>query len=213
MAPHDLRGGAQRLRNLAQSGDSRLTMEFLYVLCLFFLLSYRGTSRVAGPHSLQNESIMNAETNAIPIKLARLLKSSVEGCGRSQSEIARRAGLKRDRLRRSMSGEREATLSEALAILQACGNPSARMLVFLLLTGEEFALTYARSGLGDFLDEFLRLVPLEIAESLASDSEELRPRWARGTAKLLARTLHHHVAELSRRGDAIGEQFIAGSRI
>jgi len=156
---------------------------------------------------------MDADTNAIPMKLARLLKSSVEGCGRSQSEIARRAGLKRDRLRRSMSGEREATLSEVLAILQACGNPSDRMLVFLLLAGEEFALTYARSGLGDFLDEFLRLVPHEIAERLGADSEELRPRWARGTAKLLARTLHQHVAELSRRGDAIEEQFLTGSRI
>ncbi len=156
---------------------------------------------------------MNADTNAIPMKLARLLKSSVEGCGRSQSEIARRAGLKRDRLRRSMSGEREATLGEALAILQACGNPSDRTLVFLLLTGEEFALANARSGLGEFLDEFLRFAPIEIAESLASDAEELRPRWARGTAKLLARTLHQHVADLSRRGDAIGDQLTSGSRM
>lgn len=149
---------------------------------------------------------MNADLNAFPIKLARLLKSSVDGSGRSQSEIARLAGLKRDRLRRSMSGEREATLSEALAILQACGNPSDRTLVFLLLTGEEFALANAHSGLGEFLDEFLRFAPLEIAEILASDVDELRPRWARGTAKLLARTLHEHVTELSRRGDAIGER-------
>lgn len=152
---------------------------------------------------------MDANTNAIPMRIARLLKASVESSGRSQSEIARRAGLKRDRLRRSMSGEREATLNEALAILQACGNPSDRTLVFLLLTGEEFALANARSGLGEFLGEFLRLAPIEIAGCLQSNVEELRPRWAKGTAQLVARTLLQHVNELTRRGDAIGERLLS----
>lgn len=103
--------------------------------------------------------------------------------------------------------------SEALAILLACGHPSDRTLIFLLLTGEKFALANAHSGLSDFLGELLCYASIEIAKNLDLDAEDLRPRWLRGTAKLLARTFQQHVTELSWRGDAIGDHFAAGGRM
>ena len=52
---------------------------------------------------------------------------------------------------------------------------------------------------------------VEIAEQLGEDMSELRPRWAKGTAKMLARTLSQHIADLNRRGDAIGDRLVTGS--
>ena len=60
-----------------------------------------------------------------------------------------------------------------------------------------------------FLGELLRLAPAEIVAELGDGFDDLKPRWALGTAKMLARALSQHVAELNRRGDAIGERFAA----
>lgn len=139
-------------------------------------------------------------------RTARLLECAVAECGRSQSEIARRAGLKRDTLRRSLSGARAVTLPEVLAILDAAKLPGEQTLLFMLLAGEEFALERSGTSAAEFLVEFLRRVPLEVVEHLGDEFNELRPRWALGTAKMLARTLSQHVADLNRRGEAIGDR-------
>jgi transcriptional regulator with XRE-family HTH domain len=142
--------------------------------------------------------------NNLPARVARLIARAVKESGKSYSEIARAAGMKRDSLRRSLSGGRPVTLDEVVLILEASDLASEETLLLLLLVGEDFAL--ARSGTGPalFLGKLFKHAPLEIIEQLGEDIDELRPRWAHGTAKLLARTLTQHIADLNRRGDAIG---------
>ena len=147
---------------------------------------------------------MTTSHNDLPARVARLIERAVKESGKSYSEIARLAGIKRDSLRRSLSGGRPVTLDEVVMILEASDLAGEETLLLLLLVGEDFAL--ARSGTGPalFLGELFKRAPLEIIEQLGEDIDDLRPRWARGTAKLLARTLTQHIADLNRRGDAIG---------
>jgi len=142
--------------------------------------------------------------NDLPVRVTRLIERAVKESGKSYSEIARVAGIKRDSLRRSLSGERPVTLDEAVLILEASDFAGEETLLLLLLVGEEFALARSGTGPAQFLGELFKRAPLEIIEQLGEDIDELRPRWAHGTAKLLARTLTQHIADLNRRGDAIG---------
>ena len=145
--------------------------------------------------------------NDLPVRITRLIGRAVKESGKSYSEIARLAGLKRDSLRRSLTGERPVTLDEVVLILEASDLAGEETLLLLLLVGEDFALARAGTGPAQFLGELFKRAPLEIVEQLGEDIDELRPRWAHGTAKLLARTLTQHIADLNRRGDAIGERF------
>lgn len=147
----------------------------------------------------------------LPARVARLLERAVRESGKTNSEIARLSGMKRDSLRRSLSGARSATLAETIAILDAAEHPGEETLLLLLLAGEDFALDHAGSGPAQFMGQFFKRAPIEIIEQLGEDIEELRPRWANGTAKLLARTLMQHVAELNRRGDSIGDRFASST--
>jgi antitoxin HigA-1 len=154
---------------------------------------------------------MDHSNSDLPARVARLLERAVRDSGKSNSEIARLAGIKRDSLRRTLDGVRPATLGEAITILDASDLSGEETLLLLMLVGEDFALARSGSGAAQFLGELFKRAPIEIVEQLGADIDELRPRWANGTAKLLARTLSQHVAELNRRGDAIGERF-AGSQ-
>lgn len=140
-------------------------------------------------------------------RVARLLERAVQESGKSHSEIARLAGVKRDSLRRSLIGERPVSLDEALMILEASDLAGEETLLLLMLAGEDFALAQSGSGPARFLGELFRRAPVEIVEQLGDNIDELRPRWATGTAKLLARTLAQHIADLNRRGDSIAERF------
>jgi antitoxin HigA-1 len=142
----------------------------------------------------------------LPARVARLLQRAAKECGKSNSEIARLAQMKRDSLRRSLSGESPVTLEETFMILEATEFAGEETLLLLMLAGEEFTLVHSGTGAARFLGELFRRAPGEIVEQLGDNIDELRPRWAVGTAKLLARTLTQHVADLNRRGDAIGER-------
>ncbi len=150
---------------------------------------------------------MDHPCHDLHLRIARLLERAVSDSGKSQSEIARLAGIKRDTLHRSMSGRRLVPLVEVVRILDAAGLSGVQTLLFMLLTGEDFALTRSGTAAAEFLCELFRRAPTEILEQLGENAEELRPRWAHGTAKLLARTLAQHIADLNRRGDAIGERY------
>lgn len=139
-------------------------------------------------------------------RVARLLAMAVRESGLSTAQIARQAGLKWDTVRRTLDAKRAATVPEIVAILEAAGYQGDETLRLMLLVDGNFALTRAGSDAACFLGELLRIVPAEIVEQLGEDIDELRPRWAKGTAKMLARTLSHHIADLNRRGDAIGER-------
>ena len=144
--------------------------------------------------------------NDLPSRVARLIERAVTESGKSYSEIARVAGIKRDSLRRSLSVGRPVTLYEAVMILEACDLAGEETLLLLLLVGEDFALARSGTGAAQFLGELFKRAPLEIVQALGENIDELRPRWANGTAKLLARTLSQHIIDLNRRGDAIGER-------
>lgn len=149
---------------------------------------------------------MDAGQPSLHLRIARLLTLAVRESGQSTAQIARKAELKWDTVRRTLDGKRAATIPEIVAILAAAGFPGDETLRLMLLLGEDFALTRAGSDVARFLGEFLQRAPMEIVTQLGDDVDELRPRWANGTAKMLARTLSQHVAELNRRGEAIGER-------
>lgn len=144
--------------------------------------------------------------HSLESRITRLLAQAVEQSGKPVAEIAQKAGLKRDTVRRSLSGNRNASLAEAVAILDAAGLPGEQAVFLMLIAGDEFALARSGSTLAEFLELLFRCAPNEICDQLGPDVNELRPRWAGGTAALLARTLAQHVGELARRGDAIGER-------
>lgn len=75
-----------------------------------------------------------------------MIERADKDSGKSQSEIARLAGTKRDSLRRSLSGGRTVTYDEVVMILEAPDLVGEETLLLLLLDGEDFAL--ARSGTG-----------------------------------------------------------------
>ena len=150
---------------------------------------------------------MTVSHTDLPTRVARLLERAVKECGKSNSEIARIAGIKRDSLRRSLSGGRNVTLHEVVMILEASDLAGEETLLLLMLAGEDFALAQSGTRPARFMGELFKRAPIEIVEQLGENIDELQPRWASGTAKLLARTLTQHIADLNRRGDAIGERF------
>ena len=152
---------------------------------------------------------MRCSNPSLTENIQRLLTNAVIASDRTTSEIARRAGMKRDSLRRSLANDRPVTLDEVVRILDASGYTGEDTLMLALLVGNDFALTRSGTSSARFLGELLRLAPAEIVAELGEGFEDLKPRWALGTAKMLARALSQHVAELNRRGDAIGERFAA----
>ena len=172
---------------------------------MFFLLSYKQHPPLAQERLMRNETSVHAD-HPLEIRIVRLLAQAVEQSGKPIAEIARVAGMKRDTVRRSLAGDRNATLSEAVMILDAAGLTGEQALFLMLVAGDEFSLAWAGGTLAEFLENLFRRVPGEICDQLGDNVHELRPRWAAGTAALLVRTLAQHVAELARRGDAIGER-------
>lgn len=149
---------------------------------------------------------MDVEQPILHFRVARLLTLAVRESGQATAQIARRAHLKWDTVRRTLDGKRAATIPEIVAILEAAGYQGDETLRLMLLVDDNFALTHVGDDAARFICELLQKVPAEIVEHLGDDIVELRPRWANGTAKLLAKTLSQHVADLNRRGDAIGER-------
>jgi hypothetical protein len=106
---------------------------------------------------------------------------------------------------RTLRGTRDVTAGEAIRILDASGAPPRATLVLALAGSEELALSWMHSQAGRFLEELLARLPSALASELGDNLTEVKPRWATGTAKLVARLLADHVAEAARRDAAIGE--------
>ena len=102
-------------------------------------------------------------------------------------------------MRRILTGERAATLAEASRILDACGVDPKLALVLFILTDADQALHWTDSEIGDFLGNFFAALPSAMTCELGSRLQEVRPRWAKGTAKRLARLLSDHIDDLERR--------------
>jgi len=132
-------------------------------------------------------------------RLARTLAYAVAHAGKPRHRIASSAGMHRETLLRVTRGERPIGLDEASSILAACG-ASPRATMILALTGEEeLAREWMCSEMGEFLEGFLASLPGELDAALGERIGDLRPRWAVGTSRLVARMLAKHVEDYASR--------------
>lgn len=136
-------------------------------------------------------------------RLARTLAYAVEHAGKPRHRIASAAGMHRETLLRVTRGERPIGLDEASRIFLACGAfPKATTV--LALTGDEaLARDWMCSEMGAFLEDFLTALPGELETALGERTCDLRPRWAVGTSRLMARTLARHVEEYANRDPSV----------
>jgi DNA-binding phage protein len=139
-----------------------------------------------------------------PAPITRLLAQAVTNSGRSRREVARGAGMHKDVLSRTLNGVREPTIGEALAILRAIDLAPEQTLALALTAGEDAAIELMQTELAQFVGDLFCQVPQAIADQLGERIAEIRPRWARGTAKRIARLLSDHIAELARHDAAFG---------
>ena len=137
--------------------------------------------------------------------LARVLTEAVNSSGRPRRDIARDCNLHKNSFLRALRGTRDVTADEAIRILDASGAPPKATLVLTLTGGEDLALSWMHSQAGQFFEELLVRLPSALMSELGDNLIEVKPRWANGTAKLVARLLADHVAEAARRDAAIGE--------
>jgi antitoxin HigA-1 len=136
-------------------------------------------------------------------RLAWTLARAVEGSARPRYEIARSAGLHKETLLRTLRGEKPISIGQAASILRACEVPANVVMALALAGHEELAAEWMHSEMGSFLDEFFVALPGSLRDALGDRVNELKPRWAHGAARMLAKTLTQHVADLDRRGDAL----------
>ena len=131
--------------------------------------------------------------------LARLLNAAVEASGRLRCDIARDAHIHKDALRRILTGKRSTSLGEASRILSASGVRAKQTLSLFILTDASQAAEWQDTKVGRFLEDFLTELPAALSSELADRLEDVRPRWAKGTAHRVARLLADHIDELERR--------------
>ncbi len=91
------------------------------------------------------------------------------------------------------------TLDEAARILEACGAPVRATLALVLAGHEALAAQWMHHEMGAFLEEFFSVLPGELHEALGDRIGDLRPRWAIGTSRLVARMLSKHIDEFADR--------------
>ena len=131
--------------------------------------------------------------------LASLLAANVTNSGKTRIEISRQASIHKDALRRILTGERAASLAEASRILNACEIDPKLALALFILTDADLASQWIDTEVGDFLGAFFTALPVALTCELGSRLQEVRPRWAKGTAQRLARLLSDHIDDLERR--------------
>ena len=141
--------------------------------------------------------------------LSSLLAANVSNSGKTRIEISRQTSIHKDALRRILTGERAATLAEASRILDACGVDPKLALFLFILTDADQALHWTDTEIGDFLGKFVAALPVAMTCELGSRLQEVRPRWATGTARRLARLLSDHIDDLERR-DALYIEDVSG---
>lgn len=132
-------------------------------------------------------------------ELACLLVAAVSSSGKTRGAIARDAGLHKDSFRRVLAGERSASLGEVSRILHATGaNPRTAIAIFLLNSADR-ASSWLDTDIGLFLEQFLEELPSALERVLGNQLQEVRPRWAKGTAQRVARLLSDHIEDLERK--------------
>lgn len=131
--------------------------------------------------------------------VARALTFAVEGAGKPRHQVAREAGMHRETLQRVMRGERPIAVDEAAQIFTTCGAYPKATLLLTMAGQEDLACQWMRNEMGEFLEEFLAVLPMHLDRTLGRRVADLRPRWANGTSQLVARMLSKHIDEFTDR--------------
>jgi antitoxin HigA-1 len=131
--------------------------------------------------------------------VARALSFAVEASGKPRHQVAREAGMHRETLRTVMRGERPIAVDEASHILTTCGAHPKATLLLTMAGHEDLACQWMRNEMGQFLEEFLAVLPMHLDRTLGRRVADLRPRWANGTSQLVARMLSKHIDEFTDR--------------
>ncbi|MBU6392935.1 MAG: transcriptional regulator [Sphingomonadales bacterium] len=139
------------------------------------------------------------QISAINARLARLLTAAVDRSGKSRREIARSAGMNKDTFLRILRGEKAISLDDAMRVLEATGLASNSALLLAILGHEDLAVEWLGEDAGAFLDQFLAALPVTMHETLGPRIADLRPRWAIGTSRLVARLLAKHIDDFAER--------------
>ena len=149
------------------------------------------------------------ETNGISeayIKagISTLLNQAASTSGRSQVRIASEAEIDRGTMRRILAGKREVTVSEALRILYGTGaSPHAHLLLYLA-ADQGRASSWLQTDLALFFEELVRHLPDALETHLGDHLHDVKPHWANGTAKRVARLLAGHMEDLARKDALLG---------
>jgi hypothetical protein len=139
--------------------------------------------------------------------VSKLLHEAASTSGRSQVCIARDAEIDRGTMRRILAGKREATVSEALRILYGTGaSPHAHLLLYLVADQDRASL-WMQTDLALFFEQLVRHLPDALEAQLGDHLHDVKPRWAKGTAKRVARLLAEHIDYLAQKDALLGDGF------
>lgn len=139
------------------------------------------------------------ERPGVDLVLARTLARAIDGSSKARRTIARETGLHKDALLGVIRGTRPVTTEEALRLLSASGVPPKGVLALVLAGHEDLASEWMHQDMGQFWDELFTALPATIAEALGEDLQEIRPRWAVGTSRLVAKLLADHIRDVVNR--------------
>lgn len=139
------------------------------------------------------------ERPGVDLVLARTLARAIDGSSKARRTIARETGLHKDALLGVIRGTRPVTTEEALRLLSASGVPPKGVLALALAGHENLASEWMHQDMGQFWDELFTALPATIAEALGEDLQEIRPRWAVGTSRLVAKLLADHIRDVVNR--------------
>lgn len=85
-------------------------------------------------------------------------------------------------------------------------SPHAHLL-FYLAADQEKASRWLQTDLALFFEKLVRYLPDVLETHLGEHLHDVKPHWANGTAKRIARLLAQHIEELARRDDLLGTAF------
>ncbi len=135
--------------------------------------------------------------------LARVLAHAIDAAGKPRHRIANESGMHRETLLRVARGERPIGLDEASRVLAACGAQPRAAIILAIAGQEDLACEWMHGEMGEFLEEFFTSLPVHLQRTLGRRIEDLRPRWAGGTAQLVARMLAKHIDDFANRDIAM----------
>lgn len=141
----------------------------------------------------------NAKQPRVDPVLAHTIAKAIDGSSKARRTIARETGLHKDALLGVIRGTRPVTTEEALRLLSASGVPPKGILALALAGHEDLASEWMHQEMGKFWDELFQTLPATLAEALGEDLHEIRPRWAIGTSRLVAKLLSEHVRDVINR--------------